>query len=188
MGRVEDQRLARKPGVVVPEVERRDDVPADPREEATRRGTLDQAVAGGREVEPAAIAPGEEDVVVVVAQELRRQAERCGPVVALIDVLEAIESVEKADAFEAHPGGLVLRFQDPEASVLRQGDVAGPADGRQGRERRLSGLDIEPVVLEPEAADQPAHSRVASAESPPVMELQITVALPESRGVAAVDL
>src|SRR5438093_4859141 len=185
---VEDQRLARKPEVVVPEVEPRDDIPADPRQETTRRETLDQAVAGGRQLEPAAVAPGEEDVVVLVAQELRRQAERGGPVGGQIDVLESVELVEEADPFEAHPGGLILCFQDAEAAVLGQGDVARPADGRQGRERRFSGLDVEPVVLEPEAAHQAAHSLVAGAKSPPVMELQIAVTLPESGGVVAVDL
>src|SRR5438093_5689876 len=179
---VENQRLARKPEVVVPEVELRDDVPADPRKETTRRGTLDQAVAGGREVEPAAVASGEEHVVVLVAQETRRHAEGGGPVIAQIDVLEAVEFVEEADPFEAHAGGLVLRFQDPEAAVLRQGDVAGPAKRRQGRQRRLSGLDIEPVIYELEAAHQPAHSLVAGAKSPPVMKRQIAVALPAPGG------
>src|SRR3989442_528990 len=188
MGGVEDQRLTRKSEVVVSEVELRDDVPADPREETTRRETLDQAVAGGREVEPASVASGEEDMVVIVAQELRRHPEGGGPIGGQIDVLKAVELVEEAHPFEAHSGGLVLRFEDPEAAVLRQGDVAGPAERRQGRQRRLSGLDIEPVVLEPEAADQPAHSLVAGAKSPPVMKLQIAVALPEPGGVVAVDL
>src|SRR2546425_12007638 len=138
MGGVEDQRLTRKSEVVVSEVEPRDDVPADPREETTRRETLDQAVAGGREVEPASVASGEEDMVVIVAQELRRHPEGGGPVIAQVDVLEAVELVEEADPFEVHPGGLVLCFKDAEAAGLRRGDLDGPPAGRQGGQAALS--------------------------------------------------
>ena len=96
---VEDQRLARKPEVVVPEVEPRDDIPADPRQETTRRETLDQAVAGGRQLEPAAVAPGEEDVVVLVAQDGPRPA---GDLVLDLDRVEVVRG--RVDVGEDRPG------------------------------------------------------------------------------------
>src|SRR3989442_11734228 len=95
-------------------------------------------------------------MVVIVAQELRRHPEGGGPVIAQVDVLEAVELVEEADPFEVHPGGLVLCFKDAEAAVLPQRGGGGPSAPPPGRKTALSPPRTSPRPFGPETAEHAA--------------------------------
>src|SRR4030095_2726010 len=146
---VQDEGLAQSKDVMT-EIDPRQDVLSGTGQKTSRGGDLDLSVGRLRPVEPAPVSSEDEDVVVLVPQKGRGDPQRCGPGVPQVDVLVPIELVEMAHTLEADVARIVLCLQDAEAAVLRKGDVAGPADRRQRRKRRLTGLSVEQIILNAE--------------------------------------